>query len=110
RFMDYELRSSMPAHQHELDELFDALADEQEQLLDATLDGVEVPPQEYADDIDLAGGFRPKLALEPRPYQAEALAAWFNASGRGTVILPTGAGKTMLALMAIDKLKLRTLI
>jgi len=100
----------MPAHQHELDELFDALADEQEQLLDATLDGVEAPPQEYADDIDLAGGFRPKLALEPRPYQAEALAAWFNASGRGTVILPTGAGKTMLALMAIDKLKLRTLI
>jgi superfamily II DNA or RNA helicase len=39
---------------------------------------------------------------EPRPYQAEALAAWKRAAGRGVVVLPTGAGKTQVATMAID--------
>jgi len=97
----------MQTHQHDLDELFDELSDEGE-LLDATLEGVA--RADSADDSDLVGGFRPKLAVEPRAYQAEALAAWLAAEGRGTVILPTGAGKTVLAMMAINKLKLRTLI
>jgi superfamily II DNA or RNA helicase len=39
---------------------------------------------------------------EPRPYQSEALAAWDAAGGRGVVVLPTGAGKTLVAHMAID--------
>lgn len=39
---------------------------------------------------------------EPRPYQAEALSAWRAAGGRGVVVLPTGAGKTQVATMAID--------
>jgi superfamily II DNA or RNA helicase len=39
---------------------------------------------------------------EPRPFQAEALAAWRSARGRGLVILPTGAGKSHVALLAID--------
>ncbi len=39
---------------------------------------------------------------EPRPYQTEAHAAWSAARGRGVVVLPTGAGKTHVALMAID--------
>ncbi len=97
----------MQTHQHDLDELFDELSDE-DQLLDATLEGAT--QADSADDSDLVGGFRPKLAVEPRAYQAEALAAWLAAEGRGTVILPTGAGKTVLAMMAINKLKLRTLI
>jgi len=97
----------MQTHQHDLDELFDELSDEGE-LLDATLEGVA--QADSADDSDLVGGFRPKLAVEPRAYQTEALAAWLAAEGRGTVILPTGAGKTVLAMMAIEKLKLRTLI
>jgi len=95
-------------HQHDLDELFAALEHEEEGLLDATL-AVD-DPAEGADDADLAGGFRPKLALTPRPYQSEALEAWSANGGRGTVVLPTGAGKTQLALMAAAKLKLRTLI
>ena len=98
---------NMQTHQHDLDELFDELSDEG-QLLDATLDGAA--RADSVDDSDLVGGFRPKLAVEPRAYQAEALEAWLAAEGRGTVILPTGAGKTVLAMMAIDKLKLRTLI
>ena len=97
----------MQTHQHDLDELFDELSDEGE-LLDATLEGVA--QADSADDSDLVGGFRPRLAVEPRAYQTEALAAWLAAEGRGTVILPTGAGKTVLAMMAIEKLKLRTLI
>ncbi len=38
---------------------------------------------------------------EPRPYQTEALQAWLRERGRGIVVLPTGAGKTQVALMAI---------
>ncbi|NTU84221.1 MAG: DEAD/DEAH box helicase, partial [Chloroflexales bacterium] len=98
------------AHQHDLDELFEALEADTEALLDATLDIDGPPALHAADDADLAGGFRPKLALAPRVYQVEALEAWLAAAGRGTVILPTGAGKTMLALMAIERLRLRTLV
>jgi superfamily II DNA or RNA helicase len=39
---------------------------------------------------------------EARPYQAEALAAWKKARGRGVVVLPTGAGKSHVAMLAID--------
>jgi superfamily II DNA or RNA helicase len=38
----------------------------------------------------------------PRPYQQEALDAWTRAGGRGVVVLPTGSGKTQVAVMAID--------
>jgi len=39
--------------------------------------------------------------ISPRPHQAEALAAWQNHGMRGVVQLPTGAGKTILAVMCI---------
>ncbi|MCC6216145.1 MAG: DEAD/DEAH box helicase family protein [Polyangiaceae bacterium] len=38
----------------------------------------------------------------PRDYQREALDAWRRAGGRGVVVLPTGAGKTLVALLAIE--------
>lgn len=47
---------------------------------------------------------------EPRPYQAEALDAWKRARGRGVVVLPTGAGKTQVAAMAIDDKRRSTLV
>jgi superfamily II DNA or RNA helicase len=47
---------------------------------------------------------------EPRPYQAEALEAWKRAGGRGVVVLPTGAGKTHLATMAVDDKRRSTLV
>ena len=47
---------------------------------------------------------------EPRPYQNEALAAWQAAGGRGVVVLPTGAGKTLVAHMAIDLRRRSTLV
>jgi len=51
-----------------------------------------------------------RIHREPRPYQAEALVAWQKARGRGVVVLPTGSGKTWLAMMAIDSKKRSTLI
>lgn len=36
-----------------------------------------------------------------RPYQVQALQSWLEARKRGVVVLPTGAGKTYVALKAI---------
>lgn len=64
---------------------------------------------------DLARQFQP-LALqlvkpiEPRSYQTEALTAFQAAQNRGVVVLPTGAGKTILAVMAIVATARPTLI
>ena len=53
--------------------------------------------------------FTTTLQVEPRPYQAEALTRWLEAANAGVVILPTGAGKTMVAAMAIHAMGLWTL-
>lgn len=46
---------------------------------------------------------------ELRPYQAAALAAWEASGLRGIVSLPTGAGKTRVAVAAMARTGLRTL-
>ncbi len=51
-----------------------------------------------------------RVHREPRPYQAEALAAWRARRGRGVVVLPTGAGKSHVAAMAIDAARRATLV
>lgn len=55
-----------------------------------------------------AGGFEPldlasQEIREPFPYQAEAVAAWMKLR-RGLVVLPTGAGKTFVAQMLIERI------
>jgi superfamily II DNA or RNA helicase len=57
---------------------------------------------------ELAAGAR--VHREPRPYQSEALAAWSAHRGRGVVVLPTGAGKSHVALLAIDAKRRSTLV
>jgi len=52
----------------------------------------------------------PKTAIEPFPHQKRALAAWAAAGGRGIVELPTGAGKTVLAVLAIAHAERPTLV
>ena len=52
--------------------------------------------------------FRPRH--EPHPHQAEALDAWRTYGRRGVVILPTGSGKSHLALMAIAEVGRSTLV
>lgn len=49
-------------------------------------------------------------ARPPRPFQTEALNAWLANRGQGIVVLPTGAGKSHLALMAIDAKRRATLV
>lgn len=51
-----------------------------------------------------------RIHREPRPYQREALEAWLGHSSRGLVVLPTGAGKSQLACMAIDAKRRATLV
>ena len=47
---------------------------------------------------------------EPHPYQTEALATWQDGHCWGSVVLPTGAGKTFLALQAIAACATSTLV
>jgi superfamily II DNA or RNA helicase len=44
-----------------------------------------------------------------RPYQEAALAAWAMADRRGVTVLPTGSGKTRLAIAAITRLRVPAL-
>ena len=60
---------------------------------------------EYALPFEL-----PALSVTPRPYQKDALTAWGRAHGRGIVVLPTGAGKTVVALMTMEAMRVSTLV
>jgi superfamily II DNA or RNA helicase len=52
----------------------------------------------------------PAVAIEPRDYQQQALAAWQDNHRRGSVVLPTGSGKTFLAVQAIADAAVSTLV
>lgn len=45
-----------------------------------------------------------------REYQSKALAAWQKAGRRGSLELPTGSGKTVIAIAAIEDLETPTLV
>ena len=49
------------------------------------------------------------LSRTPRPFQQEAIDAWLPRR-QGVVVLPTGAGKTYVAMMAIDAVARSALI
>jgi len=57
-----------------------------------------------APDLDLS------TTYDLRPYQREALSAWESAGRRGVVELPTGSGKTVLAVVAAAELGTATLV
>ncbi len=50
------------------------------------------------------------IRREPRPYQTEACTEWRRAKGRGVVVLPTGAGKTHVAVLAALEKNRSTLV
>ena len=65
--------------------------------------------------VDEVGGFgavrlEPRSPRPPFPHQQEALTAWTKAGRRGVVVLPTGAGKTYLAQLAMEATPRTTLI
>ena len=69
----------------------------------------KIPYEDEARRYDeLPGGL--VVHREPRPYQAAALDAWIRGRGRGVIKLPTGAGKSWLACMAIDDKRRSTLV
>ena len=53
--------------------------------------------QNYTQLQDLQGC----TARQPRDYQRAAVDAWHEAGRRGTIVLPTGSGKTFVAELAI---------
>jgi len=71
-------------------------SDEQATLHDSLGDDITDAARNYSD-IALT----PALQIEPRDYQQAALDAWRTHDRQGTVILPTGSGKTFLGLQAI---------
>ena len=64
-------------------------------------DAVPVPPR-----VPLSDARVPPL----RPEQEEAVAAWEQHGRRGQIIMPTGTGKTVVALAAISRVKAASLI
>lgn len=49
-------------------------------------------------------------SIELRPYQQLALDAWTDARRRGVLVLPTGSGKTRIAIAAIARTACRALV
>jgi superfamily II DNA or RNA helicase len=66
----------------------------------------------YEDKARAYGELEAHLVVqrEPRPFQTEALAAFRKASGRGVVVLPTGAGKSHVGVLAIADRRRSTLV
>ncbi len=52
----------------------------------------------------------PTEARSPRPYQQAAVEAWVAAGRRGAILLPTGAGKTFVAELAMASTRRPTLV
>jgi superfamily II DNA or RNA helicase len=44
-----------------------------------------------------------RTSRDPFPHQVEALDTWWKGGGRGVIVLPTGTGKTHLAIMAVER-------
>ncbi len=61
--------------------------------------------------LELVGGSLGELQLpQLRDYQREALDAWMRSGCRGVIVLPTGAGKTLVAIHAIAALQKPALV
>ena len=66
---------------------------------------------DYRDDASLSPAVTDLSSdIELRDYQEDALGAWSSAGHRGIIVLPTGAGKTVVALKAMEELGEATLI
>jgi len=66
---------------------------------------------QFEDDVPMLPPLEQiKSNVALRDYQNEALNNWCKAGNRGAIVLPTAAGKTFIALKAIQQLKVQTLI
>ena len=72
------------------------------------LDRSQIPYKDDTPDIPAITVLHSQIRL--RSYQREALSAWIKAGKKGVIVLPTGSGKTHIALQAIQTLNEPTLI
>ncbi len=81
--------------------------------LKRTLVGLGWPPADEAGYADGAA-LQIDLTATPRPYQGDAVQAWWAdgsaAGGNGVLVLPCGAGKTVIGLAAMVQAGTRTLV
>lgn len=66
--------------------------------------GVDIAFAPPPADSGRSSRFQIPSTLEVRPYQREAVMAWFEQRGRGILKMATGTGKTKTALIAATKL------
>ncbi len=72
---------------------------------------LEASGTEFRDEAMKAPALPPmRTDINLRDYQSEALSKWNQSGNRGIVVLPTGAGKTFIAVKAIEALQASTLI
>jgi superfamily II DNA or RNA helicase len=69
----------------------------------------QIPYEDAARDYQ-ATPWPLRSSREPFPHQTEALDVWWKSGGRGVVVLPTGTGKTYLAILAIQRAGRPTLV
>jgi len=69
------------------------------EYIDNAKDFIESSNEQHFDDVNIL-----------REYQIEALEKWNAHNKRGCIVLPTGAGKTIIALKAITKVNSSTLV
>lgn len=68
-----------------------------------TLIEKKIPYEDRAKGYEGLTTWVMRVAREPFPHQSEGVQAWWAARGRGTIVLPTGTGKTFVAQLAIHK-------
>src|SRR5438270_5847391 len=51
-----------------------------------------------------------RTSRDPFPHQVEAVETWWQKNARGVVVLPTGTGKTHVAILAIQRTGRPTLV
>lgn len=78
---------------------------EGEEEADEDIPALSVLASEYALETSLS-----LTDLQARIYQTGAVEAWQKNAGRGVVVLPTGAGKTVVALLAMQAASVSTLV
>ncbi|MEE6208638.1 DEAD/DEAH box helicase family protein [Salarchaeum sp. III] len=64
----------------------------------------------YEDDVLRDAPLEVSSAYELRDYQREAVSAWRDADRRGVIELPTGSGKTVIGLNAIESVARSALV
>jgi superfamily II DNA or RNA helicase len=85
---------------------------------DTKSDTIQQTTLHQRPDIDLTDtaqaysdlALTPAVRIEPRDYQQAALTAWRSQGRQGSVVLPTGSGKTFLGLQAIADAGVSTLV